>query len=30
LRQDTERLSRESASRGAAGLSEWVAALYNS
>jgi GMP synthase (glutamine-hydrolysing) len=29
LRQDTEHLSRESASRGAAGLSEWVAALYN-
>ena len=29
LRQDTERLTRESASRGAACLSEWIAALYN-
>jgi GMP synthase (glutamine-hydrolysing) len=29
LRQDTERLAPESASRGAACLSEWLAALYN-
>jgi len=30
LRQDTERLAPESALRGAACLSEWLAALYNS
>ena len=29
LRQDSERLAPESASRGAACLSEWLAALYN-